>query len=124
MDPKLDPKPDPKRWPTEIRLAKDKRSLRVAFDDGSAFELAAEYLRVTSPAERKTVPGKRDVQIIGVEPVGNYAVKLVFDDMHSTGIFGWDYLHALGAGHDERWADYLADLGAKGLSREPAGRKP
>ena len=133
MDQKLDPKPDPKRWPTEIRLAKDKRSLRVAFDDGSAFDLAAEYLRVTSPsaevqghspAERKTVPGKRDVQIIGVEPIGNYAVKLVFDDMHSTGIFGWDYLHALGAGHDERWADYLADLGAKGLSREPAGRKP
>ena len=89
------------RWPTELRLAKDRRSLRVAFDDGTAFDLPAEYLRVTSPsaevqghspAERKTVPGKRDVAIIGVEPVGNYAVKLVFDDLHDTVIYGWDYL--------------------------------
>jgi DUF971 family protein len=120
-----------KRWPTEIRLAKDKRSLHVAFDDGASFELPAEYLRVTSPSaevqghspsERKTVPGKRDVEIIGVEPVGNYAVKLVFDDMHSTGIYGWDYLHALGANQAERWADYLAELDAQGLSREPVRR--
>jgi DUF971 family protein len=123
---------DPKRWPTEIRLAKDKRTLHVAFDDGTAFDLAAEYLRVTSPSaevqghspsERKTVPGKRHVEIIGVEPVGNYAVKLVFDDMHSTGIFGWDYLYALGARHDERWGDYLAELEAKGLSRDPPPRR-
>ncbi len=121
-----------KRWPTEIRLAKDKRTLTVAFDDGTRFDLAAEYLRVVSPSaevqghspsERKTVPGKRDVQIIGVEPVGNYAVKLVFDDMHDTGIYGWDYLHAIGAGHGERWANYLAELDAKGLSRDPARRK-
>src|SRR5688500_1738530 len=84
------------RWPTEIRLSKDKRSLHIAFDDGTAFSLPAEYLRVTSPsaevqghspAERKTVPGKREVAILGVEPVGNYAVKLVFDDMHDTGIY-------------------------------------
>jgi DUF971 family protein len=123
---------DSKRWPTEIRLSKDKRTLSVAFDDGSAFDLAAEYLRVTSPsaevqghspAERKTVPGKRSVAIIGVEPVGNYAVKLVFDDMHSTGIFGWDYLYELGAGREQRWADYLAELDAKGLSRDPPARK-
>jgi DUF971 family protein len=122
-----------KRWPTEIRLSKDKRTLTVAFDDGSAFDLAAEYLRVTSPsaevqghspAERKTVPGKRNVEIIGVEPVGNYAVKLVFDDMHSTGIYGWDYLHELGVKHAERWADYLAELDAKGLSRDPPARRP
>src|SRR3954451_527011 len=121
-----------KRWPTEIRLAKDKRSLHVAFDDGAAFDLAAEYLRVTSPSaevqghspsERKTVPGKRDVTIIGVEPVGNYAVKLIFDDLHSTGIYGWDYLHELGLKHEERWADYLAELEAKGLSRDPVRRK-
>src|SRR3954452_15193414 len=93
---------DAKRWPTEIRLAKDKRALHVAFDDGAAFDLPAEYLRVSSPSakvqghspsERKTVPGKKSVMIIGVEPVGNYAVKLVFDDMHSTGLFGWDYLY-------------------------------
>ena len=123
---------DTGRWPTEIRLAKDKRSLRVVFDDGGAFDLAAEYLRVTSPSaevqghspsERKTVPGKADVEVIGVEPVGNYAVRLVFDDMHSTGIYGWDYLYELGARHDERWADYLAELEAQGLSREPARRR-
>src|SRR3954467_4140479 len=88
---------EPKRWPTELRLSKDKSSLRVAFDDGAAFDLPDEYLRVMSPSaevqghspsERKTVPGKRQVGIIGIEPVGNYAVKLVFDDMHDTGIFG------------------------------------
>ncbi|WP_457092283.1 gamma-butyrobetaine hydroxylase-like domain-containing protein [Microvirga sp. P5_D2] len=115
------------RWPTEIRLAKDRRSLRVAFDDGATFDLPAEYLRVTSPsaevqghspAERKTVAGKRDVEIIGVEPVGNYAVKLVFDDLHDTGIYGWNYLHELGAGYAEKWQAYLDELGAKGLSRE------
>jgi DUF971 family protein len=123
---------NPKRWPTEIRLAKDKKSLRVTFEDGAAFDLPAEYLRVTSPSaevqghspsERKTVPGKRDVAIIGVEPVGNYAVKLSFDDMHSTGIFGWDYLYALGENYAQRWADYLAELDAKGLSRDPPARR-
>jgi DUF971 family protein len=123
---------DPKRWPTELRLAKDRRTLRITFDDGTAFDLPAEYLRVTSPSaevqghspsERKTVPGKRNVEIIGVEPVGNYAVKLRFDDMHDTGIYGWDYLHELGARHGEKWANYLADLDAKGLSRDPARRQ-
>jgi DUF971 family protein len=115
------------RWPTELRLAKDRRILRIAFDDGSAFDLPAEYLRVTSPsaevqghspAERRTVGGKRDVEIIGVEPVGNYAVKLVFDDMHDTGIYGWDYLYRLGDEQAERWQAYLDELDAKGLSRE------
>ena len=115
------------RWPTELRLSKDRRSLHVAFDDGTAFSLPAEYLRVTSPsaevqghspAERKTVPGKRDVAIIAVEPVGNYAVKLVFDDMHDTGIYGWDYLYRLGAEQGEKWQGYLDELAAKGLSRD------
>jgi DUF971 family protein len=115
------------RWPTELRLAKDRRSLRIAFDDGSAFDLPAEYLRVTSPsaevqghspAERKTVPGKRNVEIVGVEPVGNYAVKLVFDDRHDTGIYGWDYLYRLGAEQGRKWQAYLDELAAKGLSRE------
>ena len=122
---------EPKRWPTELRLARDRRSLSIAFDDGSAFALPAEYLRVTSPSaevqghspsERKTVPGKRNVEIIAVEPVGNYAVRLRFDDMHDTGIYGWDYLHALGVGQAERWQDYLAELDARGLSRDPPGR--
>ena len=118
-----------KRWPTELRLSKDKRTLRVAFDDGAAFDLTAEYLRVMSPSaevqghspsERKTVPGKRNVEIIGIEPVGNYAVKLTFDDMHDTGIFGWDYLFELGRNQAERWQNYLGELDAKGFSREPA----
>ncbi|HEV2566871.1 MAG TPA: DUF971 domain-containing protein [Microvirga sp.] len=115
------------RWPTELRLAKDKRSLRVVFDDGTVFDLPAEYLRVTSPsaevqghstAERKTVPGKREVEIVEVEPVGNYAVKLVFDDMHDSGIYGWDYLYRLGAEQAEKWQSYLDELAAKGLSRD------
>ena len=115
------------RWPTELRLSKDRRSLHVAFDDGTAFSLPAEYLRVTSPsaevqghspAERKTVPGKREVAILSVEPVGNYAVKLVFDDMHDTGIYGWDYLYRLGAEQGEKWQVYLDELAAKGLSRD------
>ena len=119
------------RWPTELRLSKDRRVLRVAFDDGAAFDLPAEYLRVMSPSaevqghspsERKTVPGKRDVEILAVDPVGNYAVKLRFDDMHDTGIYGWDYLHELGAREREKWANYLADLAAKGLSRDPVRR--
>ena len=123
---------NPTRWPTELRLSKDRRTLTVSFDDGAAFALPAEYLRVTSPSaevqghspsERKTVPGKRDVEIIGVQPVGNYAVKLVFDDMHDTGIYGWDYLHELGAKQAEKWANYLAELDAKGLSREPASNR-
>ena len=119
------------RWPTELRVSKDRRSLRVAFDDGTAFDLAAEYLRVTSPSaevqghsesERKTVPGKRNVEIVGVEPVGNYAVKIAFDDMHDTGIFGWNYLYELGTRQDEKWRNYLAELEAKGLSRDPGRR--
>ena len=120
-----------RRWPTELRLSKDRRTLRIAFDDGSAFDLAAEYLRVASPSaevqghspsERKTVAGKRDVEIIGIEPVGNYAVRLRFDDLHDTGIYGWDYLFELGSRQDEKWQNYLADLDAKGLSREPVRR--
>jgi DUF971 family protein len=119
-------------WPTEIRLAKDKRTLVVRFEDGAAFDLPAEYLRVTSPSaevqghaahERKTIPGKRDVQVIGIDPMGNYAIKLRFDDMHDTGIYTWDYLYELGDKHNEKWSAYLAALSAKGLAREPAGRR-
>ena len=117
-------------WPTEIRLKDKGRALAVAFDGGDSFELSAEYLRVMSPsaevqghsaAERKTVGGKENVAIIQVEPVGNYAVRLVFDDMHSTGIYSWRYLHELGKEYDTRWAEYLAELEAKGLKRDRAG---
>ena len=119
-------------WPTELRLSKDKKTLSLALDNGERYELAAEYLRVKSPSaevqghsaeERKTVPGKRDVMILEVLPVGNYAVRLVFDDMHSTGIFGWDYLRDLGQNHAAYWQDYLDELGAKNLTRDPPARK-
>lgn len=121
-----------KHWPAEIRLAKDRRTLTVAFDDGARFDLPAEYLRVVSPSaevqghgpsQRKTVTGKREVEIIGVEPVGRYAVRLAFDDMHDSGIYTWDYLHDLGEGFAGKWADYLAELAEKGLSREPPRRR-
>jgi DUF971 family protein len=119
-------------WPTELRLSKDKKTLAIAFDTGERYELAAEYLRVKSPSaevqghapeERKTVGGKRDVMILEVLPVGNYAVRLVFDDMHSTGIFGWEYLRDMGANHAAYWQDYLDELAAKNLTREPARTK-
>ena len=119
-------------WPTELRLHKDRRSLAVAFDSGESFDLAAEYLRVRSPSaevqghspsERRTVAGKRDVQILELHPVGNYAVRLVFDDMHSTGIFTWDYLFELGRNHERYWSEYLGELEAKHLSSAPAGKE-
>jgi DUF971 family protein len=118
-------------WPTEIRLDKGRTTLTVAFDGGESFALGAEYLRVKSPSaevqghspeERKTVPGKRYVAILEVQPIGNYAVRLVFDDMHSTGIYSWDYLLDLGRNHAAYWRDYLDDLAAKGLAREPVKR--
>jgi len=121
------PSPTTRPWPTEIRLAKDRRTLSVVFDDGAVFVLPAEFLRVVSPsaevqghspAQRQTVPGKRTVTIAAVEPVGNYAVRLRFDDGHDTGIYGWDYLHRLGTEQDERWAQYLDELAAKGMSRD------
>jgi len=117
-------------WPVEIRLPKDRRTLRVAFDDGHTFDLTAELLRVTSPsaevqghseAERKTVGGKRNVTILSVDPVGNYAVRLGFDDMHSTGIYSWAFLRDLGLNAEQRFQNYLDDLQAKGLDRDRPG---
>jgi DUF971 family protein len=121
--------PEPRPWPTEVRLQKDRRGLQVTFEDGASFTLPAEYLRIESPSaevqghgpdERKTVPGKREVEILEVLPVGHYAVRLVFDDMHSTGIYTWDYLHELGREQGARFQKYLDELAAKGLSREPS----
>jgi DUF971 family protein len=118
-------------WPTEMRLHKDRRTLTIAFDTGERFDLPAEYLRVRSPSaevqghspdERQTVGGKRDVMVLEILPVGNYAVRLMFDDMHSTGIYSWDYLRELGARHEANWQEYLDELAAKNLSREPARR--
>jgi DUF971 family protein len=119
-------------WPTEIRLQKDRTALAVTFDTGERFVLPAEYLRVRSPSaevqghspqERKTVPGKKYVQILEVQPIGNYAVRLTFDDMHSTGIYSWEYFLELGRNQDAYWREYLDELAAQGLSREPAPRR-
>lgn len=120
----------PTIWPVEIRLAKDRRSLTIAFDDDTAFTLSAELLRVTSPsaevqghseAERKTVGGKRNVAILSVDAVGNYAVRIGFDDMHNTGIYSWTFLHDLGINAELRFQNYLDDLAAKGLNRDKPG---
>ena len=121
--------PETRPWPTELRLSKDKRTLTVGFEGGESFALPAEYLRVKSPSaevqghspdERKTVPGKRKVMILEVQQVGNYAIRLVFDDMHSTGIFSWDYLLELGQSQPRYWQDYLDELAAKGMTRDGA----
>lgn len=118
-------------WPTELRLRKDRKALAVTFDSGESFELSAEYLRVRSPSaevqghspsERRVVAGKEAVQILELHPVGNYAVRLVFDDLHSTGIFSWDYLFELGQNRERYWRDYLDELKEKTLSRAPPGR--
>lgn len=119
-------------WPVEIRLPKDRRALHVSFDDGKAFSLSAELLRVTSPsaevqghseAQRKTVGGKRNVTILNVDPVGNYAVRLGFDDMHSTGIYSWTFLRGLGENAERRFQDYLDELAAKELDRDRPGMR-
>jgi DUF971 family protein len=113
-------------WPSELKVDKDRRLLTIAFDDGADFSLPAELLRVMSPSaevqghspeERVTVPGKRAVRILRVEPVGNYAARIVFDDGHDTGLFTWAYLRELGENSEARWQDYLAELAAKRLTR-------
>ena len=115
-------------WPVELRLKKAEKLLEISFDDGSNFRLPAEYLRVESPSaevqghgpgQKTLVPGRAHVGIIGLEPVGNYAVRILFDDLHDTGIYSWSYLRQLGREYDERWRAYLEALAANGLSREP-----
>jgi DUF971 family protein len=117
---------DTKPWPSELRVSKDKSELTIAFETGETFTHPAEMLRVLSPSaevqghspeQRVTVPGKRHVKIAQVVPIGNYAVRLVFDDRHDSGIFTWTYLHELGTQREVRWQGYLDELAAKGLSR-------
>ena len=114
--------------PIDIILHRASHALEVAFDDGSRFRLPCEYLRVESPSaevqghgpgQRVLVPGKRHVNIDAIEPIGNYAVLLRFDDGHASGIFSWDTLQTLGREYDARWAAYLAQLEATGQGREP-----
>ena len=115
------------RWPVELRLKRAEKRLDVTFDDGTVFQLPAEYLRVESPSaevqghgpgQRQLVAGRAAIGILRVEPVGNYAVRLVFDDTHDTGIYSWSYLYQLGQEQERRWRDYLAALERAGLSRE------
>lgn len=115
-----------RHWPTELRLNRAERMLSVSFDDGSRFDLPAEFLRVESPsaevqghtpAQKQLVAGKRHVAITRVDPVGNYAVRLTFDDGHDSGIYSWTLLHRLGRERDALWELYLAALAAKGLAR-------
>ena len=115
-----------RRWPTEIRLSSDKRRLNVSFDDGTATSITAELLRVESPsaevqghgAGQKTTPaGKRNVTISRIDPVGNYAIRLVFSDGHDTGLFTWDILHDYGQRHDSLMVDYENRLNEMGQCR-------
>ena len=113
---------------TEIKVRRAEKTLEISFDDGTIFSLPAEYLRVESPSaevqghgpgQRVLVEGRRHVGIANVEPVGNYAIRISFDDLHDTGIFSWRYLYQLGSEFNDRWANYLAAMESKGLSREP-----
>ncbi|MGB8275690.1 MAG: DUF971 domain-containing protein [Alphaproteobacteria bacterium] len=115
-------------WPREIRLKKADKVLEIDFDDGRSFRYPAEYLRVESPSaevqghnpsQKVIVPGRRYVGIMEVEPVGNYAIRINFDDLHDTGIYTWNYLYELGSRYDETWAAYLQALAERGLKRDP-----
>ncbi|RCS25861.1 DUF971 domain-containing protein [Phyllobacterium salinisoli] len=114
-------------WPKELRVSPNRKTLTISFDDGEVYALPAEMLRVLSPSaevqghspeQRVTVPGKINVTILKVEPIGNYAVRITFDDMHDTGLFSWTYLRELGREKESRWQAYLDELAGKGLSRE------
>jgi len=114
-------------WPTEITLKRAEKRLDVSFDDGSVFALPAEYLRVESPsaevqghspAQKQLVAGCRRVGIERLEPIGHYAVRILFDDGHDTGIFSWTYLYELGREQAAKWQLYLDALTAAGLSRD------
>ncbi|MGI9506386.1 MAG: gamma-butyrobetaine hydroxylase-like domain-containing protein [Geminicoccaceae bacterium] len=119
---------DNEPWPTELRINRAEKHLTIRFDNGAHYQLPAELLRVESPSaevqghgpgQKTTVAGRRHVGIMDVEPVGHYAVKIKFDDMHDTGIFTWRYLHHLGRDRDQLWQAYLAALAEQGLSRDP-----
>ena len=113
------PSANPNPWPSEIRLNPERDILSIAFENGRRFGLRAEYLRVESPSAevrnhggpKTIVMGKEQVKISGLEPVGNYALRIAFDDGHDSGLYSWDYLYKLGAEEQEIWATYLAAAG-------------
>jgi DUF971 family protein len=115
--------------PTEIKLHQKSRILELAFDNGDRFELTYEFLRVFTPSaealghgpgQEKLQIGKRDVEIVSIEPVGNYAIKPLFSDGHDSGLYSWDVLHTLCVHKDELWQAYLDKLEEQGASRDPA----
>lgn len=115
-------------WPIELRVNRAEKWLRVTFDDGETFTLPAEFLRVESPSaevqghgpgQKTIVPSRRHVGIMELEPVGNYAVRIKFDDLHSTGMYSWRYLYYLGKNQERLWQEYVEALEERGLSREP-----
>ena len=117
-----------KTWPLEIRVKSKEKMLEVDFDDGASFAIAAELLRVESPSaeiqghglgQKVTPAGRRHVSILNVEPVGNYAIKISFDDLHDTGIFSWQYLYDLGTNQKDLLDSYIERLNELGLSRDP-----
>lgn len=119
-------KPVPR--PTEVRLKKEEKALEIDFDDGSTFRYPAEFLRVESPSAevqghgpggKVVVSGRRHVGILELEPVGRYALRIRFDDLHDTGIYSWEYLHGLGRDRDKIWRRYLDALESRGLVRDP-----
>ena len=116
--------------PVEIRHKQAEKELEVEFDDGVTFTLPAELLRVESPSaevqghgpsQKQLVPGRREVGMMAIEPVGNYAIRITFDDLHDTGIYTWSYLYDMGTNLDAVWSSYIDALEAAGLSRDPKG---
>ncbi|WP_374653139.1 gamma-butyrobetaine hydroxylase-like domain-containing protein [Dongia sp.] len=119
-------------WPVEIRHRQAEKLLEIEFDDGKVFQYPAELLRVESPSaevkghgpgQKTIVPGRRHVGIMKIEPVGRYAIRIDFDDMHDTGIYTWRYLYELGRDKDRIWQGYLDALAQHGLSRDPRAVK-
>jgi DUF971 family protein len=119
-------------WPLELRLKRAEKALEIDFDNGVTRRFPAEFLRVESPSaevqghgpgQKILVSGRSQVGILAVEPVGNYAIRIKFDDLHDTGIYSWAYLYELGERQDELWDRYLKALAAAGLSRDPAARR-
>ena len=113
--------------PTNINLHQKTRVLEIEFDDGAAYKYTCEFLRVYSPSaevaghgpgEEVLQTGKEGVNINAIEPIGHYAVKLVFDDRHDTGLYSWEYLHKLGADYDNYWKDYLKRLKEAGIEHK------
>ncbi len=120
-----------KHWPEEVRYISADKRLEVGFDNGVRFSYPAELLRVESPSaevqghsasEKKIVAGRKHVGIMEIEPIGNYAIRIRFDDLHDTGLFSWQYLYQLGENQDAIWQTYLDAIEAQGLSREPERR--